>query len=131
MTTMPVSMRKTKSSWCFATNPAGFAAKTGNQGLTTHSQLVTKAINARNHGAKAMILLNGKLGDDEEDLLTRFGSVGGPENVGLLFAQVKNSVADEPWFRAAGKTLKEAQDQINSTTKPASFAFPDTLRCHA
>ena len=107
--------------------PAGFAAKTGNHGLTTHSQLVTKAINARNHGAKAMILLNGKLGDNGEDLLTRFGSVGGPENVGLLFAQVKNSAA-EPWFTAAGKTLKEAQDQINSTTKPASFAFPDALR---
>ena len=107
--------------------PSGFAAKTGNHGLTTHSQLVTKAINARNHGAKAMILLNGKLGDNEEDLLTRFGSVGGPENVGLPFAQVKNSSA-EPWFSAAGKTLKEAQDQINSTTKPASFAFPDALR---
>jgi len=107
--------------------PAGFAAKTGNHGLTTHSQLITKAINARNHGAKAMILLNGKLGDNEEDLLTRFGSVGGPENVGLLFAQVKNSAA-EPWFTAAGKSLKQAQDLINSTTQPASFAFPDALR---
>ena len=28
------------------------------------------------------IVLNGKLGDGEEDLLTRFGSVSGPENVG-------------------------------------------------
>src|SRR4029077_19546105 len=32
--------------------PAGFAAKSGNAGLTQHSQLITKAINARNHGAK-------------------------------------------------------------------------------
>ncbi len=107
--------------------PSGFAAKSGNQGLTTHSQLITKAINARNHGAKGMILVNGKLGDGEEDLLTRFGSVGGPENVGLLFAQVKNAVADN-WFRTAGKPLQEVQAQINSTSKPASFAFPDTLR---
>jgi hypothetical protein len=106
--------------------PSGFAAKSGNQGLTAHSQLITKAINARNHGAKGMILLNGKLGDGEEDLLTRFGSVGGPENVGLLFAQVKNSVADD-WFRAAGKSLKEVQEQISSSSKPASFAFPDIL----
>jgi hypothetical protein len=106
--------------------PSGFAAKSGNQGLTTHSQLITKAINARNHGAKGMILVNGKLGDGEEDLLTRFGSVGGPENVGLLFAQVKNPVAEE-WFHTAGKSLKEIQEQINSTSKPASFGFPDTL----
>jgi aminopeptidase YwaD len=106
--------------------PSGFAARSGNQGLTTHAQLITKAINARNHGAKAMILVNGKLGDSEEDLLTRFGSVGGPENVGLLFAQVKNAVAED-WFRAAGKSLKETQDQINATSKPASFAFPDAL----
>jgi Peptidase family M28/PDZ domain/PA domain len=106
--------------------PAGFAAKSGNQGLTRHSQLVSKAINARNHGAKGLILVNGKLGDGEEDLLTRFGSVSGPENVGILFAQVKNSVADE-WFRAAGKSLKDVQEQINSSTKPATLAFPETL----
>jgi hypothetical protein len=105
--------------------PAGFAAKSG-QGATRHSQLITKAINARNHGAKGLILTNGKLGDGEEDLLTRFGSVSGPENVGLLFVQVKNSVA-ETWFKAAGKSIKDAQDQINSTTKPASFAFPEVL----
>ncbi len=106
--------------------PAGFAAKTGNTGTTPHSQLITKAINARNHGAKAIVLVNGKLGDGEEDLLTRFGSVSGPENVGILFAQVKNSVADT-WFQAAGKSMADVQAQINSSDKPASFAFPESL----
>jgi len=107
--------------------PAGFAAKSGNQGMTHHAQLTTKAINARNHGAKGLILLNGKLGDGEEDLLTRFGSVNGPPNAGILFAQVKNEVASG-WFQATGKSLKDVQEQINATTKPASFTFPDTLR---
>jgi hypothetical protein len=107
--------------------PASFAAKTGNQGLTHHSQLITKAINARNHGAKGLILVNGKLGEGEEDLLTRFGSVSGPENVGILFAQVKNNVALN-WFQAAGKSLKYVQDQINSSGKPISFVFPDRLQ---
>src|SRR5580692_3011357 len=106
--------------------PSGFAEKSGNHGLTQHSQLITKAINARNHGAKAVVVLNGKLGDGDEDLLTRFGSVSGPENVGLVMVQVKNAVA-EPWFQSSGKSLKDAQEQINSTSKPASFAFPDTL----
>jgi Peptidase family M28/PDZ domain/PA domain len=107
--------------------PASFAAKTGNQGLTHHSQLITKAINARNHGAKGLILVNGKLGEGEEDLLTRFGSVSGPENAGILFAQVKNNVALN-WFQAAGKSLKDVQDQINSSGKPISFVFPDRLQ---
>jgi aminopeptidase YwaD len=106
--------------------PSGFAEKSGNHGLTQHSQLITKAINARNHGAKAVVVLNGKLGDGDEDLLSRFGSVSGPESVGIVMAQVKNSVA-ESWFQSTGKSLQEVQGQINSTSKPASFAFPDTL----
>jgi Zn-dependent M28 family amino/carboxypeptidase len=106
--------------------PSGFAAKSGNHGFTQHSQLVTKAINARNHGAKAVVVLNGKLGDGEEDLLTRFGSVSGPENVGIVMVQAKNTIA-ESWFQSAGKSLKDVQEQINSATKPASFALPDTL----
>ena len=106
--------------------PSGFAEKSGNHGLTQHAQLITKAINARNHGAKAVVFLNGKLGDGEEDLLTRFGSVSGPENVGVVMVQVKNAVA-ESWLQSAGKSLRDVQDQINSSTKPASFNFPDTL----
>ena len=100
--------------------PPQFAVKEGNHGLTRHSQLVTKAINARNHGAKALVLVNGKLGDGEEDLLTRFGSVSGPEDIGIIFTQVKNDVADE-WLKAAGKSLAEVQKQIDDSGKPASF----------
>ncbi len=106
--------------------PAGFADKAGNAGLTRHAQLITKAINARNHGAKALVLVNGKLGDGEEDLLTRFGSVSGPENTGIVLVQVKNDAADG-WGKSAGKSLADVQGQINHSTKPQSFAFPDTL----
>jgi hypothetical protein len=106
--------------------PPGFAAKAGNTGLTRHAQLITKAINARNHGAKAIVLVNGKLGDGEEDLLTRFGSVSGPENVGIVLAQVKNEVA-EAWLKSAGKSLPDIQGQINHSTKPQSFSLPERL----
>jgi hypothetical protein len=104
--------------------PSGFAAKSGNQGLTRHAALITKAINARNHGASAVVIVNGILGDGEEDLLTRFGSVSGPENAGILLVQVKNNVAQD-WFAAAGKSLAGVQSQINAGTKPESFAFPE------
>jgi len=109
--------------------PAGFAAKSGNAGLTQHSQLISKAINARNHGAKAVILLNGKLGDGEEDQLTKFGSVNGPENAGIVIVQVKNDAANA-WFADAGegKSLPETQSQINSSSTPASFAFRDRFQ---
>ena len=104
--------------------PPSFGEKSGNQGMTQHSQLVTKAINARNHGAKALVLVNGKLGDGEEDLLTRFGSVSGPENAGIIFLQVKNAVA-EGWLKATGKSLAELQEQINASSKPGSFALAE------
>jgi hypothetical protein len=104
--------------------PPSFGVKGGNHGMTQHSQLVTKAINARNHGAKALVLVNGKLGDGEEDLLTRFGSVSGPENAGIIFLQVKNAVA-EGWLKAAGKSLAELQDQIDASSKPVSFTLPE------
>jgi hypothetical protein len=106
--------------------PPGFATH-GNTGLTQHSQLITKAINARNRGAKAVVIVNGKLNDNEEDLLTKFGSVSGPVNSGILLVQAKNA-AVEAWFHAAGKSLADVQGQINSSGKPASFSFPDNLR---
>src|ERR1035437_8575898 len=107
--------------------PLGFAAKDAHAGLTEHSQLITKAINARNHGAKAVILVNGKLGDGEEDVLTRFGSISGPQDVGVLLVQVKNSIADG-WFKGAGKSLTDAQMQIAHSGKPNSFALPPDLQ---
>jgi Peptidase family M28/PDZ domain/PA domain len=106
--------------------PSGFAQKSADHGLTLHSQLTTKAINARNHGAAAVVVLNGKLGDGEQDSLTRMGSVSGPENVGIFFVQVKNQVANG-WLKSAGTSLAEVQDKINASSTPASFRFPETL----
>ena len=57
---------------------------------THHASLVSKAINARNHGAKAVILANGTGDPNQQDTLIRFGTIAGPENVGILMAQVKN-----------------------------------------
>ena len=107
--------------------PPSFATHTSDQKLTQHAALITKAINARNHGAKAVVVVNGKLNNDEQDNLTRFGSVAGPENAGIILVQVKNDVA-QAWFAAAGKSLATVQEQMNGAGKPASFAFPDSVR---
>lgn len=107
--------------------PEGFAEKAGHHGRTQHAHLITKAINARNHGARAVILVNGKLGPKEEDLLLRFGSLAGPQDAGIPIVQVKNAVADA-WFKQAGKSLDELQTAIDKDLKPRSFALPDATR---
>jgi aminopeptidase YwaD len=106
--------------------PASFAAKSGTSAYTRHAEFVTKAINARNHGAKAVIVLNGIV-EGKEDQLLKFGSVDGPENVGIVMAQAKNQAAGA-WFAAAGKSLAGVQNQINTSSAPASFAFPDAMQ---
>lgn len=107
--------------------PPSFAAKAGNQGLTRHSQLIVKAINARDHGARGLVLVNGKLSGEEEDLLMRFGSISGPENMGLELVQTKNAIADA-WLKSAGKSLAAVQEDTDHSGKPASFALPDGLQ---
>ncbi len=106
--------------------PAKFEEKSGKQGKTHHSHLITKAINAKMHGAKAVLLVNGKLEPKEEDVLVRFGSQVGPEDAGIPIVQVKNAAAEE-WFKAAGQSLSEVQEAIDKQGKPASFAFPESL----
>ncbi|HET7873394.1 MAG TPA: M28 family peptidase, partial [Terriglobales bacterium] len=106
--------------------PASFEEKSGHAGATQHAHLITKAINARNHGAKAVVLVNGQLQPKEEDLLTRFGSVSGPTDAGILLVQAKNAEV-EKWFAAAGKSMAELQGQINHMGKPVSFAFPESV----
>ncbi len=90
-----------------------------------HAHLVSKAINARNRGAKAVILVNGETGEDDE--LVKFGSVAGPDDAAILMVQVTNAVA-EKWFAAAGKSLSELQQSINENNRPQSFVFPDSFQ---
>jgi acetylornithine deacetylase/succinyl-diaminopimelate desuccinylase-like protein len=90
-----------------------------------HAHLVSKAINARNRGAKAVILVNGDIEDSGE--LVKFGSVAGPDDASILMVQVTNAVA-EKWFAAAGKPLSELQKSIDGNGRPQSFVFPDSFK---
>ncbi len=96
------------------------------QRRTFHAHLITKAINARNRGAKAVIVVNGKLDGDEKDALLKFGGVAGPDDAGIVMVQVTNAVAAK-WFEAAGKSLEAVQTEIDQQKAPVSFAFPESL----
>lgn len=91
---------------------------------TQHSQIVSKAINARNHGAKILVLVNDQPGPSEEDLLIKFGSLTGPENAGILLIQAKRDVVDK-WLTPSGKTLAQLQKMIDEKLVPQSFYAPD------
>ena len=89
---------------------------------TRHSALVNKAINARNHGARAMILVNDGLAPGEEDRLIPFDSLSGPQNPGILLLQVKRSTVDS-WLAASQKSLAALQKPIDDKLEPQSMAI--------
>ncbi len=99
--------------------PPAISGKAVHGGKTRHAELVTKAINAKNHGAAAMILVNGMPGKGEEDLLMKFGDVEGPEDVGIPCVQVKNATA-ESWLPAGGASLTDLQKELDAAAQGGS-----------
>jgi hypothetical protein len=97
--------------------PPSLSAKSPERGHTPHESVISKAINAKNHGAIAIIVVNGKLPSGEEDVLPRFGDAEGPQDAGILCLQVKNSVADT-WFRNRGKALSDVQRETDDPLQP-------------
>ena len=94
---------------------------------THHAHLITKAIEARNRGAKAVLLVNGRLEGEKDDLLLKFGGVSGPDDAGILMAQVRNDLVNG-WLEQKGETLASLQDAIDEKQNPRSFAFDESLR---
>jgi hypothetical protein len=90
--------------------------------LTQHSQIVNKAINARNHGAKAMILVNDPLTHaGGEDRLVKFGSLTGPENAGLILLHAKQQAIEN--LLPAERKLADLQKAIDDKLEPHSFVL--------
>jgi hypothetical protein len=96
--------------------------------LTTHAEIVNKAINARDHGAVGMILVN-DLGNHpgEPDELIKFGTLTGPEEMQVAALQVKATVVDE-WLKPAGKSLEELRQAIDQDLSNHSFALPPSAQ---
>jgi hypothetical protein len=94
---------------------------------TEHSQLFSKALNARARGAAGVIYVSDTANHSSTEKLEPFTSSVSPDNPGLPFVQVKSPVV-EAWFAAAGRDFKTAQTSIDSSLKPQSFDFPDSVR---
>ncbi|HEV8525409.1 MAG TPA: M28 family peptidase, partial [Terriglobales bacterium] len=107
--------------------PQSFSKRNGHEQRSHHAHLITKAINARNRGAKAVVLVNGKLPERENDELLKFGRMAGPSDAGIVMVQVKNEVVDG-WLQAAGKSLAAVQQEIDKNQQPQSFALADSFQ---
>lgn len=105
--------------------PGGLTLKSKGSEPTVHARLVTKAINARNHGAKAVIFLNNKPRTGEEDLLPHFESTEASSDMGILCLHAKRALADA-WLQGEGKSLDEIEQQIVNTLQPQSMPINPT-----
>jgi hypothetical protein len=96
--------------------------------VTRHASFEAKAVNAKQHGARALILINNAVTNPgEANELWGFARMQGPDDVGIPYLNLKSTVADA-WFAHAGKPLKELVEGIDADLKPRSFAFPGTLQ---
>jgi hypothetical protein len=96
--------------------------------LTEHAQFWSKAVNAKRHGAAAVLLVNDcEHHAGEADDLEKFGHAAGPADAGIPFVQVKTEVA-EKWLAPSGRTLDQLTAAIDKNLTPQSFALPDAVR---
>lgn len=97
-------------------------------GMTSHASFESKVVNAKQHGARALILINNSITNPSEaNDLQGFTRMSGPEDAGIPYLQMKAPLA-EAWFQAAGKPLKGLVEGIDGDLRPRSFAFPATLK---
>jgi len=99
--------------------------------LTTHAEIVNKAINARNHGAVGMILVNDLANHPgEPDELIKFGTLAGPEELKIAALQVKASVLNV-WLKPSGHTLEALSKAIDADLSNHSFALDPAIKLRA
>jgi aminopeptidase YwaD len=76
---------------------------------------------AREKGAAAVLVITGSAGDEPDDLV-RFRADPSGEFSGIPILSVRRAML-LPYFKAAGRDMKNVQDSIKAELKPRSFVF--------
>jgi aminopeptidase YwaD len=84
-----------------------------------------KAMNARENGARALLITRGPM-DDEKDELMKLRYDFAFSDAGIPCIQIKRSVANSI-LKSAGTTVKEIQEKLRSDQKPGSFPIPGVV----
>jgi hypothetical protein len=93
---------------------------------TPFAELRTKAINAREHGALGLLVVNGPRWHAGEPVRRPRADGQGYMSSGLLAGWLADSLG-EALMRRAGTSLLAAQQTIDSLTRPRSLALPDSV----
>jgi peptidase M28-like protein/PDZ domain-containing protein/PA domain-containing protein len=91
--------------------------------LTRYAEFIAKAVNARDRGAIALLVVNDPVNHPGEDKLVPFQSVSGPSNIGIPVLQVKQAVVND-WLKGSGKSLADLQKSIDRDLSNHSFVLP-------
>ena len=94
---------------------------------TRHANLISKAIQARNRGARAVLLVDSRSRGRQSKGLIRFGSISGPTDAGIPMVQVHSAVV-ERWLRGSGRSLRLLERDIEASKQPQTFALASSLR---
>jgi len=90
-----------------------------------HSELIAKASNARQHGARGIIFItdpNNHAG--EEDAVGNATRDAEPDDIGIASVHARRE-AIAPVFAAIGKSLSDLQKKIDTDLKQQSFDIPN------
>jgi len=92
---------------------------------TTHAQLQNKAVNAKFHGARAVLFVNDASNHPSDpDKLEKFSGRVGPNSPDVPFVQVRAEVVDK-WLQASGKSLKGWIEEVDKDLKPRPAEIPN------
>ncbi len=96
---------------------------------TEHAQFFSKAVNAKMHGARGVILVNDVASHADSDDLEPFATSAGPSEAGIPYLQVKAEVVNQ-WLAQAGPhggDIKMLQAEIDKDLRNMSLALPDSV----
>jgi hypothetical protein len=100
----------------------------GGKVYTNHAQIESKAVNAKRHGASALILTaDTATHSGNIDQLDSLGAALGPDSAGIPFVEVKSEVA-ERWLGLAGQSIEKEIRSIDGDLRGHAVALPASLK---
>jgi hypothetical protein len=90
---------------------------------TSHMQVQSKAVNAKFHGAVAVLLVNDASNHPSDPgTLEKFSNRVGPNSPDIPFLQIRAELAGK-WLAGSGLTLKSWIEEVDRTLKPRGVAL--------
>jgi Zn-dependent M28 family amino/carboxypeptidase len=96
--------------------------------MTAHATFMNKAINARQHGARAVLFITDPNNHPEDkDTMSAAMRDLGAEDSGIVALRVSRA-SFTPIFEKAGKSISTVQQEMDNNFKPQSFDLKSSVR---